>query len=88
MFGRMEMLCSVFVLRGIAAADMAAVHAQTQMHPLVAGFQALFTPVGMWNHTLDLSDMFTLVHTSTLHPGGNIEFQKLLIDATCHSLLP
>ena len=62
----MEMLGSVFVLRGIAAADVAAVHAQTQMHPLVAGFQALFTASGVRNHTLDLSEMFTLVHTSTL----------------------
>ena len=72
MFGRMEMLGCVFVLRGIAAADVAAVHAQTQMHPLVAGFQALFTSAGMWDHTLDLSNMFTLVHTSTLHPDGDI----------------
>ena len=55
MFGRMKMLCRVLVLRGIAAADMAALEAQPQMHPAVAHLQALLAAIG-WMRT-DLSDL-------------------------------
>jgi hypothetical protein len=41
-----KMFGSVFVLRGITAADMAAGHTQTEMHPIVPHIQALLTALG------------------------------------------
>src|ERR1700731_3961702 len=41
-----EVLGRVLVLRAVAAADMAALHAQAQVHPRVARLQAVLTPLG------------------------------------------
>jgi hypothetical protein len=41
---RTEMFCSVSIWRLIAAADMAAATADTQMQPRLAHLQAFFTP--------------------------------------------
>jgi hypothetical protein len=43
--GRVEMLCSVFVFRRIAAADVPADEALAQVHPGVANPQAILTAV-------------------------------------------
>ena len=67
MFGCMEMPAGVFILRGVTAADVPAAHAQTEMNPLVAGFQAFFAAVSVRSDLLDLREVFTLAHTSTLH---------------------
>jgi hypothetical protein len=45
--GRRMVLARVLVLRIVTAANMAAVHAQTQMHPGVACLQALFAAFGI-----------------------------------------
>jgi hypothetical protein len=45
MLGPMEVLRRVLVLRRVAAADVAALEAQAQMHPGVAACQAFFTSV-------------------------------------------
>src|SRR6188768_1674259 len=48
------MLCRVAVWRIVAAADMAAEHAQSQMHPAAAYLQAVLTPIGAWRYRYDL----------------------------------
>ena len=64
----MEVLRRVFILGGIAATDVAAVHAQPEMHPLVARFQTLFAAMRVRNDFLDLGEVCTLAHTTNVHP--------------------
>ena len=64
----MEMFGGMFVLGGITATDVAATHAQAQVHPLIAGFQTLFASMCVRNDLLDLGEVFTLAHHSTVHP--------------------
>ena len=47
MLGGVEMLCRVLVFGGIAATDVAAFHAEAQMDPGVARFEALFAAAGV-----------------------------------------
>jgi hypothetical protein len=47
MFAAVEMLRCMFVFRGVAAADVATLHAQTQVHPGVAGLDAVLANMGM-----------------------------------------
>ena len=68
----MEVLRRVFILGGIAATDVPAVHAQSQMHPLVAGFQTLFAAVRVRNDLLDLREVCTLAHTTNVHPKADL----------------
>src|ERR1700691_5290332 len=58
----MKVLGGVFVLGGIAAADMAALQAQSQVNPRVAGFQTLFAATGVWLHFFDLVQMCAAGH--------------------------
>ena len=62
------MFGGVFILRGITAADVAAVHTQSEVHPLIAGFQTLLASMRVRNDFLDLGQMCTLVHNSNVHP--------------------
>jgi hypothetical protein len=55
--GLMEMLGGVCVLRGIAAAYVAALHAQAEMNPGVAHFYAFFAAVGVRCHFANLIQM-------------------------------
>jgi hypothetical protein len=64
----MKMFGGVFILRGITAADVAAVHTQSEVHPLIAGFQTLLASMRVRNDFLDLGQMCTLVHNSNVHP--------------------
>lgn len=41
--GRMEVLGRVFILRTVATPNMAADHAEPEMHPVIADLQAFFT---------------------------------------------
>jgi hypothetical protein len=41
----MKMLCGVLIFRLIAAPDVTAFHAETEMHPGIAGFQAFLAAV-------------------------------------------
>src|SRR5690348_14455239 len=41
----MEVFCGVAILRRVAASDVAAFEAEAQVHPLIAGLQALFAAV-------------------------------------------
>jgi hypothetical protein len=50
----MEMFRRVFVLRRIAATNMAADHAHPQVNPCVVHFQTLFTAGRPRRHILDL----------------------------------
>jgi hypothetical protein len=61
MVNSMEVFRRVLVLRGVAAADMAASHAQAQVNPCVAHFQTLFAAAGVRFYMPDL------VHVSTSH---------------------
>ncbi len=63
MFGGVEVFCRVFVLGGIAAADVAALQTQAEMHPVVSALQAFFTPFrGARRYVPDLVEMCTLCH--------------------------
>jgi hypothetical protein len=50
----------MLVLRGIAAADVAAYHAQAQVNPGVAHFYALFADVCFGGGDFDLIEMLAL----------------------------
>ena len=55
--GRVKVFRRVFVWRRVAAADMAAVHAEAQMHPRGADAQTVFTAVGAGCYVFDLIEM-------------------------------
>src|SRR5208282_2577414 len=48
MFGGVEVLCGVLIFRGIAAANVAARQAKTEMHPGIPHFYAFFAALGFW----------------------------------------
>ena len=60
--GAMEMLGGVLVFGGIAAADVAALHAQPEMHPGVTHFQTLFAALGVWRHFVNVAQMRASAH--------------------------
>jgi len=60
--GGMEVLCRMFVLRGIAATDMATHRTEPQMNPSVAHLETLATLVGRWFQNLDLIRVSAPVH--------------------------
>ena len=66
----MKMFGSVLVLRGITTADVAAAHAQPEMHPFIAGLQTLLASMRVRNDFLDLGEMCTLVHNSNVQSFG------------------
>jgi hypothetical protein len=55
MFGSPEVLRGVFVLGGIAAANMTALPAKPQVHPGVAHFEALFAALAAWPDVFDMA---------------------------------
>jgi hypothetical protein len=57
MFGGVKMLRGVFVLRGVAAANVTATQAQTQMRPSVAHFEAFFATLGLGFYFLNLIEV-------------------------------
>jgi hypothetical protein len=61
MVNSVEVLRRVLVLRGVAAADMAASHAEAQVNPCVAHFQTFFAAVRVRFHMPDL------IHVSASH---------------------
>jgi hypothetical protein len=63
--GVMKMLAGVFVFGGVAAADVAAFAAKTEMHPAVAGFEAFFAALTARLDVLDLA----LMSTGFAHEG-------------------
>ena len=62
MLGAVEMLGGVLVFGGITAADVAALHAQPEMYPGVAHFQALFAALGVWRHFVNVAQMRAIAH--------------------------
>jgi hypothetical protein len=61
MFGRMKMLRSVFVFRGIATSHMPTRETQAKMNPAIAHLEALFASVGMRLHLVEI------LHVRALH---------------------
>ena len=59
--GRVKMLCSVFVFRRIAAADVPADKALAQVHPGVANLQAILTAVRARSDVSYLVEVCTLL---------------------------
>ena len=62
----MKMLCRVFIRRVVAAADMAAVFAEPEMHPTRADLQAIFAAVGARFDGYDVVQMFAGLHWGLL----------------------
>ena len=62
MMRRPKMRARVLVLRVVATADVPAAKAQPQMHPAVAGAQALFAAVGARRHGTNLIEMRATIH--------------------------
>ena len=54
-----KMFRGVFILGRITTADVAATHAEPQVHPGVANFQAIFTTIGTGLNFLNLIEMCT-----------------------------
>jgi hypothetical protein len=50
-----EMLGGVFVFGGVAAADVSAFHAQAEMYPGIAHFQALFAALGVRRYFVNVT---------------------------------
>ncbi len=59
--GRVKMLCSVFIFRRIAAADVPADKALAQVHPCVANLQAILTAVRARRDVSYLVEVCTLL---------------------------
>ena len=57
MFGLVEVLCRMLVLRGIAAAHVSALHAQPEMHPSVADLDAVLADMHVRALEFDLLPM-------------------------------
>ena len=62
MFAAVKVFGGVFIFRGVATTDMAALQAQPQVHPGVTGLQALFATLGVWCDLLDLVQMLAFFH--------------------------
>jgi len=62
MLTSVKMLGRVFVFRAVAAADVPAREAQSQVNPIVATLQTLFAAIGMGCNRLDLIKMSTVIH--------------------------
>ena len=71
MFGFMKMLRGVFVFGRIAAANVSANHAEPQVNPRIAGFEALFAAICMWLDVLNLIHMRTFAHVRCYYCGEN-----------------
>ncbi len=67
------MLGSVLILGGVAAANMAAGHAEAEMNPSVTHFQALFATAGMRFHAVDLVGVGALRHVLIVGADRSIE---------------
>src|SRR2546421_7356309 len=57
---RAKVLRRMFVLRRVAAADVAATPAQAQVHPTVARLQTILAPIGARLHLAQLVEVSTL----------------------------
>src|SRR5215469_394916 len=66
MLSRMKMLGGVLVLRRIAAADVPADAAQSQMHPAIAHLQALLATASVRLYIANLLDMRAGTHVSIM----------------------
>src|ERR1700693_3139115 len=66
MGGLVELFGGVLVFGGVAAADLAAHHAHTEVNPGVAEFDALFTDVRIGARDLNLGQMFAFLDHSRL----------------------
>jgi hypothetical protein len=51
----------MLVFRGVAAPDVAAAQTQTEMHPAVPQFEALFTALGFRLHAANLIEVGTII---------------------------
>jgi hypothetical protein len=60
--GGVKVLRGVLILRGVAAADVPAGQAKTQMNPAIAGFQAFFATLGARRDFVDLLQMSASCH--------------------------
>jgi hypothetical protein len=67
MLGAMKVLGGVLVFRRIAAADVAALEAESQVHPDVAGSQALLTTVRRVGLPAELLRRDAVQMTATVH---------------------
>src|SRR5215475_5575124 len=67
MLRRVKVLRCMFVLRRIAASNVATLVAKTQVHPGVAHFEALFAAVGVGANVFDM----TLVRTAFAHDAAS-----------------
>jgi hypothetical protein len=79
----MEMLSGVAALRRVTAAHVATNHAKTEVQPIVACFQALFTCPSVWHHPVDLIEMFTFSHAATLHHVATTIGEQLDAPSEC-----
>jgi sulfite reductase beta subunit-like hemoprotein len=61
-FGSVKVFRRVLILRGVAAAHVAALQAQAQMHPAVAHFHALLANMNICSGYCDLVEVRTLRH--------------------------
>jgi hypothetical protein len=56
-----KVLCGMFILGGVAAADMAADHTQAQMNPIIAHFHAFLTAQATRRDVLHLIEVRALI---------------------------
>lgn len=67
MLGVVKVLSGVFVLRRIATAHVAALHAKAQMDPLIAHFEALLAALRrFWFDVMNVTKMAASFHLSIL----------------------
>ena len=81
MLGAVEMLGGVLVFGRIAAAHVTTLHAQAQMHPGVAHFQALFATLGMRRYFVNVAFVRALAHDWPTPPP---KISSVILTTTAH----
>ena len=79
MVGRVKVFGGVLVLRGIAAANVPADEAETQMNPAIACLETILAAVRAWSDLLDLIEMRAVFrsHSLLFHNVGNQLFYNI-----------
>jgi len=86
MAGSFEVLGGVPVLRGVAAADVAALQAGAQMHPGVAQRDALFADVDLGSDVFGVGEVFAERHSpNAIKPDAGEIGAALVWRGVCHS---
>lgn len=87
MTGPVKVLGGMPVFGIVTATNMSADHAESEMHPIVAGFKAFFTSGCTWDHIAHLTQMHAPVTHCLLHctPYLLIKPKDMVLQGSYHA---